>query len=221
VLCKGYNDGEQLDATIAELARLTAQGEGHSLSVVPVGLTLYREGLTPLEPLDALDCAQVIEQVHAWQNKLLNERGSRFVFLADEFYIKAKADIPHADEYEDFPQIDNGVGMLASLRDAARNGELGIRDGWTVATGVAAAPFLRELLPGVNVIAVQNNFYGEHITVAGLLTGQDIADQLAGRNLGKGVLLPACCLRDGEDIFLDNVTVDELATRLGVKVEMI
>ncbi|MDR2166961.1 MAG: DUF512 domain-containing protein [Clostridiales bacterium] len=221
VLCKGYNDGEQLDRTIADLSRYA--GGGASLSVVPVGLTKYREGLTALEPLGREDCREAIERVKYWQDRLLGKKGSRFVFAADEFYLKAGIGLPEYEEYEDFPQIDNGVGMLAAFKREFREslGGFRVKRGMTsLVTGVAAAPFLRDLLEGFNVkvLAILNEFYGENITVSGLLTGRDIVNQLRGQELGDLVLIPKNCLRAGEDVFLDDMTLGELREGLGVKV---
>ena len=228
VLCKGYNDGAQLDKTIYDLSRfIPDDGGGCSLSVVPVGLTRYREGLTPLESLEKEDCRRVVEQVTSWQEKFLAEKDCRFVFAADEFYLKAELDLPDYDDYEDFPQIDNGVGMITAFREEfhgeiprqARNDKV-----VTLVTGLAAAPFLRELLadfPAVQVSEVVNEFYGPRITVAGLLTGRDIISQLKGQDLGQRLLLPKTCLRDGEDVFLDDVSLQDVSDALGVPVVVI
>jgi len=220
VLCKGINDGAQLARSIEELGRyIPDDGGGCSLSVVPVGITKFREGLHPLEPFDADDCKQVIEQVNEWQKKFLEEKECRFVFAADEFYLKAGLPLPDYDEYEDFPQIDNGVGMITAFSDEFEDAEGLMKQNVSLVTGVAAAPFLRELAGEyVQVIEVVNHFYGEHITVAGLLTGRDIVEQLKGRELGERVLISKSCLRDGEDVFLDDVSLDELIQELGVPV---
>jgi putative radical SAM enzyme (TIGR03279 family) len=224
VLCKGYNDGAHLDKTISDLSKFA--GNGASLSVVPVGLTKYRKGLTPLAPLDRNDSIKVLEQIKYWQNKILAQKGSRFVFAADEFYLKAGADLPDYEEYEDFAQIDNGVGMLCAFRCEFKAGLKGQRSevrgqNVTLVTGVAAAPFMRDLvgqIPNVQVRAIVNEFYGENITVAGLLTGRDIVKQLQGQDLGDLVLLPKNCLRVDEDVFLDDMTLSEIEKRLKTKV---
>jgi len=228
VLCKGYNDGENLDKTIYDLSRYIPHGgSGCSLAVVPVGLTKYREDLAKLEPFGKEDCQAVIEQVNSWQGKLLKEKGTRFVFIADEFYLKAGHPLPKYDEYEDFLQIDNGIGMLRAFKDEfyeelAHTKTFVPSKKITIATGVAAAPFMRHLAgkvsQDVDVVAIKNDFYGRHITVAGLLTGQDIAKQLADRELGEKVLLPSSCLKAGEDVFLDDMTLGELSQKIGRQV---
>ena len=236
VLCKGLNDEEHLDKTIYDLSRLVPHGgDGYSLSVVPVGLTRYREenGLANLRPLNNFDCANVIAQVEGWQERLLKELGTRFVFLADEFYLKAGANLPPYEAYEDFLQIENGVGMMASfMRDFenALGGGSASNAGqalWspntkiTIATGMAAHSFIRGLIPpdaNIDVKAIRNEFFGENITVSGLMTGQDIIKQLKGRQLGDVLLLPENCLRHGEEVLLDDITVSDIAKELGVRV---
>jgi putative radical SAM enzyme (TIGR03279 family) len=240
VLCKGYNDGENLNKTIYDLSRYLPQGGGGwSLSVVPVGLTKYRKNLTPLEPLNKKDCQAVISQVNHWQEKILKEKQTRFVFAADEFYLKAETELPSHNEYEDFPQIDNGVGMLTSFIHDFKNAPMRTdgrqrlcREGRpykqiTIITGTAAAPTLKSLTKPltksleVNVIPIINEFYGEHITVAGLLTGQDIIKQLKTQDLGDLILLPKSCLKADEDIFLDNITLKEMEQTLNTQVKAI
>ena len=241
VLCKGLNDEESLDKTIYDLSRLVLPHgiDGFSLSVVPVGLTKYREenGLHHLRPLNDFDCANVIAQVENWQERLLKELGTRFVYLADEFYLTAGAQLPPYEAYEDFLQIENGVGMLTSFkyefeaaRRSARSGRYESNGGqalWspgtkvTMVTGVAAHNFIRDLIPPndtIEVKAVRNEFFGENVTVAGLLTGRDIINQLKGRPLGDVLVLPSSCLRHGEDVLLDNVKVSDIARVLGVRV---
>jgi len=236
VLCKGLNDEEHLDKTIHDLSRLVPHGgDGFSLSVVPVGLTKYREenGLTHLRPLNDFDCANIIAQVEAWQERLLNELGTRFVWLADEFYLTAGVDLPPYETYEDFLQIENGVGMLASFKhdfEEARKDTSELKAGsgmWspdtkvTMVTGVAAQNLMRELVPpnaDLEIRVIRNEFFGENVTVSGLLTGFDIINQLKGRQLGDVLLLPKSCLRHGEDVLLDNITTAEIAKRLGVRV---
>jgi len=227
VLCKGLNDGKYLDKTIEDLSKLVPQcGGGFSLSVVPAGLTRYRaeNGLVPLEPLNADECKALIVQIEKWQQRFMKQLGTRFVFLADEIYIKAGASLPNYEEYEDFLQIDNGVGMLSSFAHDFNQcrGELRSFDAKiTIATGLAAHDFLRNLIPPawqIDVKAIKNDFYGENVTVAGLLTGQDIINQLKGQALGDVLLLPSSCLRHGEEVLLDDVTMADIAKELGVRV---
>jgi len=219
VLCKGYNDGDQLDKTIGDLSQYIPEGGGGcSLSIVPVGITKHRENLPKLEPLSREDCLDVIEKINKWQKKLLAEKGTRFVFGADEFYLKAEADLPSVNEYEDFPQIDNGVGMMTSFADEFDKPDKSKKI--TLVTGVASCSFMRDLLDGldIEVVAIHNDFYGEYITVAGLLTGGDIINQLQGRELGEAVLIPKTALKADEDVFLDDITLDEITEKLGVPV---
>ncbi|MCL2234869.1 MAG: DUF512 domain-containing protein [Defluviitaleaceae bacterium] len=215
VLCKGYNDGAQLDKTIGDLAKYIPEGGGCSLSIVPVGITKHRQGLAHLEPFTRGDCLEVIEKVDKWQKKLLAEKGTRFVFAADEFYLKAEVDLPGVEEYEDFPQIDNGVGMMTAFADEFVKPDRTRKV--TLVTGKASAPFMQDLLKGldVDVVAIENHFYGEYITVAGLLTGGDIIKQLEGRDLGEVVLIPKTALKAEEDIFLDDITLEEMSKQLG------
>ncbi|MCL2752951.1 MAG: DUF512 domain-containing protein [Defluviitaleaceae bacterium] len=239
VLCKHYNDGEQLDKTIYDLSRYIPRGGGDcSLSVVPVGLTKYREerGLAELEPFNANDCREVIKKVKFWQDKLLSEKDARFVFAADEFYLKAGIDVPTYGEYEDFPQIENGVGMIAAMKHEFNNAllestnENPLPQKITVVTGKAAVGFIQSLADAamaqfpkldINVVAIKNEFYGELITVVGLLTGQDIIAQLKGRSLGDLVLLPSVCLKNDEDVFLDDIALEEMSAVLNVPVKTI
>ena len=239
VLCKGYNDGEHLDKTIYDLSRYIPYGGGGcSLSVVPVGLTKYRKqrGLAGLEPLDVHDCAAVIETVNKWQDKLLTEKGARFVFAADEFYLKANLPIPPYECYEDFPQIENGVGMIAAMGqeffEALEENDIKkpLTRKITVATGLAAADFIQSLAKAamerfsqikIDVVPITNHFFGELITVAGLLTAKDIIAQLKGRDLGDCVLISVASLKTDEDVFLDDITLDELSAELGVEVKAV
>ena len=240
VLCRGINDGDELDRSMRELAALhPAVG---SVSVVPAGLTKYRDKLYPLSPYTPEEAAAVIRQVSAFGEECLERFGSRIFFCGDELYIKAGLPLPDEDFYEEFAQIENGVGMIASMRaefDAAER--LSLSDGEdtadsservvSVATGFAAYGFLRELADRaeqasrglrVNVYAIRNDFFGESITVAGLLTGHDVAAQLAQKELGGLLLLPRVMLRAEGDLFLDGMTPDILSEKLGgIRIEFI
>ena len=219
VLCKNVNDGGALDKTINDLAAFYPYG--NSLSVVPAGLTAHRDGLYPIEPYDAGDAKQIIGRVLMWQKKLLTQTGSRFVYAADEFYINAGMKIPGHTAYEDFPQLENGVGMAAlfkygankTLRRAHGGGEKTI----DVATGAAAYELITETagkitkkFPNINIYVhrVVNEFFGARVTVSGLLTGRDIIKQLDGKLRSETLLLPRNALRAGTDVLLDD-------TRLG------
>ncbi len=233
VLCKGVNDGAQLDKTIEDLSRYYPQGG--SLSVVPVGLTRFREGLTDLPPFTKEDSQAVLRQLKAWQKKLKKELGTSFVYAADEFYLKAEEKLPTYAHYEDFPQIENGVGMLAlferELQKALKKPPA-LKESVqvSVVTGLAAKCFMdeqaakiTEKLPEahIQVFAVENHFFGEHITVAGLLTGQDILAQLKCKPLGDVVLIPQNALKAEETVFLDDMTVEQLEEALGITVRIV
>lgn len=231
VLCRGINDGAELDRTMRDLlAYRPALG---SVSIVPAGLTGHREGLYPLSPYTEEECAGIIGQVERAGDECLKKYGTRIFFPADEFYIKAGLKLPEAKFYEDFSQIENGVGLVASLKDEfgieLKLAELPATSArhLSLATGEAAFPMISSLVkrvciavPGltVHVYAIKNNFFGGQVTVAGLLTGKDIAEQLAGEELGDELLIPAAALRRDDDIFLDDMKLSELSGKLGVKI---
>jgi putative radical SAM enzyme (TIGR03279 family) len=229
VLCPGYNDGDELKETIEALYSLGPQFK--SLAVVPVGLTQYRDGLVALTPVDRAKAKETIEIIEHYQQRFLADRGTRFVFAADEFYLKADQAIPVLEAYEDFPQIENGVGLIRQFNTQVLN-HIGKIDAEfqgtiTLVTGVSAADNLRDLSRKImenydnltiEVIPIENDFFGEKITVAGLLTGQDLMNQLKDRPLGDKVLIPEVMLKDGETIFLDDVTVKTLAQTINREV---
>ena len=240
VLCKGLNDGAELDSTLKDL---TALRPGiASISVVPVGLTKWREGLYPLEPFNADDAGKVLEQVGKWQRKCLEEHGTRLVYPADEFYIKAGVELPAYEEYEDFPQIENGVGLMTQFiyefyRYLDTNGEMLDRQ-WkgqpartvSIATGKCASGYIRQMARtlekrynGLQIIvyAIENEFFGENVTVTGLLTGTDIVRQLRGMPLGSELLISKSMLKSDEELFLDDFTVDRLSEVLGKKITVV
>ena len=230
VLCKGINDGAELDRTMKDLCAYIPSLS--SVSVVPVGLTKHRDGLYPLEAFSPDDCETVIGQIKRFGGECEKKYGSRIFFASDEFYLRANMPLPDADYYDGYPQIENGVGMLRSFEDEFLD-ELDFTDtaeiphGRTVSVATGAAAYdmikhLTDLLPPlgvkVNVYRIVNNFYGESVTVSGLLTGGDISAQLQGCDLGEELFIPANALRSGEDIFLDDMTLDDLRARLGVKI---
>lgn len=229
VLCPGYNDGKELDRTISDIASLGDSVE--SVSIVPVGLTDHREGLAPLTGFDASSSASVIDQVERWQIKFKKERGVNLIYLGDEFYLMADRDFPLFDEYDGFPQIENGVGLCASLiyefDDALALSNTNIpKHRKTIATGYCAYPVIKKLtekLNGdlINIIPIKNNFFGEKITVSGLLTGGDIINQLRGKDLGETLLLPSSLLRHDEDILLDNITISDIERELNINIETV
>ena len=234
VLCKGVNDGEELLRSLRDLSAYYP--EMGSVSVVPAGLTKHRDGLYPLTDFTAEEAGAVIDMIDSVAADQLAKYGSRQFFAADEFYLKAGRPLPTAEYYEDYPQIENGVGMLRSFSDefgmAIEDVEYMISSvstdrHVTVATGVAAygmlADFARrisDLCPRVqvNVVKIINKFFGESITVSGLLTGKDIYEQLSGVELGDELLIPESALRAQDEDFLCGMTLCELQDKLGVKV---
>ncbi len=234
VLCRGINDGAELDRTLRDL--LAYYPALRSVSIVPAGLTRYREELYPLSPYTKEECRAIIRQVDTFGEECKKKFGTRIFYLADEFYIRAGLPMPEYDYYEDFPQIENGVGLVASLRDEflheLENTDLpkSLARRISVGTSEAACGLISELagrlcgeVAGFEVLVypIKNNFFGPEVTVAGLLTGADFAEQLRGRDLGDELLIPAAALRQGDDIFLDDMTIDELSVTLGVPIRAI
>lgn len=229
VLCPEYNDDAELDRTISDIASLGDAVE--SVSVVPVGLSAHRDGLTALKGFDKTSSALTIEQIKKWQKKFKEERGINLVYLADEFYLNAGVPFPDYSEYDGFPQIENGVGLCASLicefNDAlALSPTITPKHRKTIVTGFSAYPVIKELtekLSGnmIDVIPIANDFFGHSITVTGLLTGQDIINQLRGKALGESLLLSSSMLRHNEDVFLDNTSVSDIERELKTKVKII
>lgn len=232
VCCPGINDGEALEDSMRELADLYPQV--NSVSIVPVGLTKHREHLAPLTPFDKEHALDTVRQVEAFGNECLDKYGSRIFFCSDELYLKAGLELPPDEWYEGYPQLENGVGLLRSLETEFSESleKAGSGDGvpFTIATGVAAAPFLEKLLLTAqekcgtiqgNVFAVQNDFLGRTIDVAGLITGGDLIAQIKGREAGERLLIPVNMLRHGEGVFLDDVTVGDVEQALGVTVRVV
>ncbi len=225
VCVPGWNDGEALERTMADLAGLFPQIE--SVSIVPVGLTGHREGLPSLAPFTAEEAADCIRRVERFAADCLEKLDSRLFFCSDELYLKAGLPLPPDGYYEGYPQLENGVGLLRLLETefdealAAETGPAANRP-FCVATGVSAAPFLRTLVERAGadgrVYAIPNDFLGHTIDVAGLLTGRDLLRHLRGKELGERVLIPLTMLRDGEGVFLDDLTPADLAKELGVPV---
>ena len=233
VLCKGINDGKELDRTIEDLGRFLPYME--SLSIVPVGLTRFREGLTCLEPFTKEDARDVLKQIHRWQEHFRKEYGTAFVHASDEWFILAGEDFPPEEYYEGYGQLENGVGMMRLLISEVEEaldemqGDNRERE-LSIATAKLAYPTMcmlteriREKYPNIviRVYCIENHFFGEMITVTGLLTGQDIIKQLSGKKLGERLLLPGNMLKADEDIFLDDITLNELSTALQVPVNII
>ena len=233
VLCKGINDGEELLFSVEELAKLYPYMR--SLSVVPAGMTKYREGLTPLEKFSKEESRQVLASIHRLQNKYLETLGTRFVFASDEWYINADYPIPDEEYYEGYGQIENGVGMVRSLLDEVDD-EMKHREGTmvckqvSIATGKLAGPILEECAEkitekypniSIQVHVIRNDFFGEDITVAGLITGQDLINQLKAQELGEYLILPGTMLRSGEEVFLDDYTLDDLKKTLQIPIRIV
>ena len=231
VLCRGINDGEELIRSMTDLAEYYPALD--SVSVVPAGLTAHREGLYPLEPFTPDECAAVIDQIEAF-NAALEER---LFFASDEFYIKCGRPLPEEEYYGDYLQIENGVGMLTSFGTEFNSIMMTLDDDEklakreiSVATGEAAYEFIKKLAEKltaecpnltVHVYPVKNNFFGGQVTVTGLLTGTDLAQQLAGNNLGETLYLSRTTLRAEGDLFLCGMSPGELSEKLGVNIEFV
>lgn len=248
VLCKGINDGYELERTIRDLSGYVPQME--SLSVVPVGLTRFRKNLFPLEPFTKEDAKNVLNTVHKWQKICYDSYGIHFVHASDEWYLLAEEEFPPEETYDGYCQLENGVGMMTLLetefmeclheakvqresfagpRNFRRPRQLKRRT-VSIATGRLAAPLLRKLSMmfmcvhpevKIQVFEITNNFFGERITVSGLLTGRDIKMQLLEETLGDKLLLPCNMLRSGEEVFLDDMTLQELSLDLRTPIEIV
>ena len=271
VLCKGVNDKEELERSIQDLIRYLPVME--SVSVVPVGLSRYRDGLYPLEPFTREDATEVLETIHRYQKICFETYGLHFIHASDEWYLLAGQELPEEERYDGYLQLENGVGMLRLLREEFAQALAEARDLYasvlqeqeescsptkagkaagdlaapvlqeqeescspakagkvTVATGVLAAPMLQELAEEfqkvfpqkeIQVIPIVNHFFGEQITVSGLLTGQDIIAQLKDRDLGGRLLLPCNLLRSGEEVFLDDITLSQMENALQVEIDIV
>ena len=231
VLCRGYNDGEHLRRTLSDLTSLCPAVQ--SIAVVPFGATKYRQGLPHIELHDAKSAGEAVDIIESFGSRMLEECGERVVYPADELFITAGRELPPSEYYSSFDQYENGVGMWSYLRDGFAE-ELAEREpdelprSLTIATGVLAAPLMSQLaerLSGrftgcnIRVTAIKNRFFGETVTVAGLTTGNDLIDQLSSAgDLGERVLIPKAMLKADEDIFLDDVTLDQVEQTLGVPV---
>ena len=228
VLCPGVNDGAALEKTIADLKALYPACM--SLALVPVGLTGHREGLTPLRKYTRDEARAVIEQAERWQKTCLKKLGTNFVFPADEFYLTAHRSVPDDGFYEDYAQIDNGIGMMRLLETEMEEAysdadlETAAPGRLIILTGVSVAPFMKSLMkrfpvPGVEVevVPVENSFFGPEVTVTGLLTGRDVVRALQGRS-ADAVLITESMLRDGEDVFLDDMSFDEARRQAGMPI---
>lgn len=240
VLCKGVNDGEELAFSIREMMRYIPNLQ--SVSVVPVGLSKYRDGLFPLEPFTREDAREVLSTIHHYQNESYQKFGNHFIHASDEWYILAGEELPQEENYDGYLQLENGVGMMRLLLNEFEEAMKELQEKISaddldfvpreisMATARLAYPFIRDMaarmmetVPGlmIHVYEIRNDFFGEMITVSGLLTGQDLIAQLTGRELGEALYLPQNVLRSGEEVFLDDVTVTEMEKALQVKVDII
>lgn len=230
VCCPGLNDGDELRRSLSDLGQLMPNIS--SMAVVPVGLSRFRDGLYPLTSFTKETAGETIDIIEEFQAEFLEKFGTRTVYPSDEFYLIAERELPQDDCYEDYPQYENGVGMLRSLieefEDALENTEYnGQKRNISIATGYSAFDTIKKLaemaearFPELRcrVYAIRNDFFGETITVAGLITGQDLISQLSGKELGDDLLISSSMLRSGSDVFLDDLTVPEVSQKLGVSV---
>ena len=234
VLCKGINDGEELERSIRDLGAYLPLLR--SVSVVPVGLTKYREGLCPLEPFTKEDAKKVLEVIRRWQEKFYREYGLHFIHAGDEWYLLAEEEVPGEEQYDGYLQLENGVGMWRMFRDeflaelTFAHRRLPIPRNIDVVTGTLAAPLIEAMMAElhrqypmieVTVHPIQNKFFGGNVSVAGLVTATDILAQCKGKLQSNVLGVPEVMLRSERDMFLDSVTVDELAQQLGVKIEIL
>ncbi len=240
VLCKGVNDGKELEYSIRKLMEYAPVLQ--SVSVVPVGLSKYREGLYPLEPFLREDAVEVLQMIHEFQKECYERFGLHFIHASDEWYILAGWELPEEEKYDGYLQLENGVGMLRLFLNEFEDGLEELKKNLlagsgryfssevSIATGGLAYPYicrmahaLMETVEGltIRVYHIVNDFFGEMITVSGLLTGTDIIRQLKGKPLGERVLLPENMLRSGEPVFLDDVTVEEMEKALQVKIDIV
>lgn len=233
VLCKGYNDGAELERTICDLTAYLPLMQ--SVSVVPIGMTKFREGLAPVEPFTKDDAKAVLDTIHKWQNKIYKQHGTRMIHASDEWYLLAGEEIPAEESYEGFLQLENGVGMVRSMKDDMDallseypGDDRRLRA--TLVTGVLAAPVILEQVEKIQkkfpniaaeVVPIVNHFFGESITVAGLLTAQDIIAQLSGKELGEFLVLPDVLLKSGTELLLDDLTVSDIENALQTKVRIV
>ncbi|WP_122642650.1 DUF512 domain-containing protein [Luxibacter massiliensis] len=233
VLCKGVNDGGELERSIRDLTEYLPYLK--SVSVVPVGLTKFREGLYPLEPFTREEAALVLETIHKWQDKIFAEHGTHFIHAGDEWYILAGQEVPRKEKYDGYLQLENGVGMLRLLLDEFEEGFRKLKGDARVrrlslATGKLAYPYLKDMLKRLNqkfpnvqvsLYEIRNDFFGRQITVSGLITGQDLTAQLSGKELGDRLLLPCSMLKTDEDIFLDDFTLGDVESALQVEIDIV
>ncbi len=239
VLCKGVNDGKELERSIRDLYEYLPYLE--SVSVVPVGLSKFREGLYPLEPFNKQDALKVLECIHRWQKKAYEEYELHFIHASDEWYLLAEEELPGEENYDGYLQLENGVGMLRLFMDEFEDGLSNYlkdlqgkkavhKEEISVFTGKLSYPCIKqvsekleEAVEGlkIHVYGIRNDFFGENITVSGLLTGTDMMAQGKQLQLGERLLLPENVLRSGEQVFLDDYTLDDLKKSLQVPIDIV
>lgn len=233
VLCKGVNDGEELERTIRDLTGYLPYLK--SVSIVPVGLTKYRDGLYPLEPFTKEDAREVLSVIHRWQEKIYQEHGIHMIHAGDEWYVLAEEEVPEEERYDGYLQLENGVGMMRLLFNEVQEALSAVTgDGRqreiSLATGRLMYPYIGKILEEIrkkfpnittHLYAIRNDFFGERITVSGLITGKDLTGQLKGQPLGERLLLPCNMLKIGEPVFLDDFTLEEVENSLQVKTDIV
>lgn len=235
VLCRDINDGAELERSISDMTSYLPALR--SVSVVPVGLSKYREGLYPLKPFDAQSAGEVIDLIESWQKKIYPQYGVHFVHASDEWYLLAGRPLPEKDRYDGYLQLENGVGMLRLLKEEVEETLAEVNpDGETpkrrvsIATGRLAGPFLKELGKQIETVyqnvtlqifEIRNDFFGKSITVSGLITGQDLIAQLKDQDLGDELLLPTNMIRSGERVFLDDLTIEDAEEALGIPIRIV
>lgn len=227
VLCKDINDKDELMRTMKDLRNLNV----NSVSIVPVGISAHRENLYPMKPFNAEDCSEIIDMVEIFAQDTCKKYGSRKFYLSDEFYIKAKRELPPYEYYEDFPQIENGVGMIRNFEKEVYEkisslSSCSEKRCVSLVTGEIMSSFINKYVDDIkekwynlkcNVFPIKNNFFGGEINVTGLVTGGDIISQLKDKDLGEMLLIPESMLRFERDMFLDDVTLKELSEKLNIK----
>lgn len=233
VLCKGVNDKEELERTIRDLTGYLPYLK--SVSVVPVGLTKYRDGLYPLEPFTKEDAKEVLSVIHRWQEKIYKEYGMHMIHAGDEWYVLAEEEVPEEERYDGYLQLENGVGMMRLLFNEVQEalskvtGDDRTRE-ISLATGYLMYPYIGKILEEIrkkfpnittHLYAIRNEFFGERITVSGLITGGDLMKQLKDKPLGERLLLPCNMLKIGEPVFLDDFTLQEVEDSLQVKTDIV
>lgn len=235
VLCRDINDGAELERSISDMTSYLPALR--SVSVVPVGLSKYREGLYPLKPFDAQSAGEVIDLIESWQKKIYPQYGVHFVHASDEWYLLAGRPLPEEERYDGYLQLENGVGMLRLLKEEVEETLAEVKpDGETpkrrvsIATGRLAGPFLKELGKRIETVhqnvtlqifEIRNDFFGESITVSGLITGKDLIAQLKDQDLGDELLLPTNMIRSGERVFLDDLTIEDAEEALGIPIRIV